>query len=752
MTANRLTGPLLTVKQLIPPVRPGAVRRDRLERQLRTAETGLTVVVAPAGWGKTSLLSQWASHPGEGIRVAWVSLDESDDEPTRFWSYVLTALHGASNEISAAALDALAVPGADPVDLALPILLNELATSSTRHALVLDDFHVLGDPRIHQGVEFLVAYLPASLRLLVGSRSDPPLPIARMRARGQLTELRAADLRLTPEEAVTLVSRVSGSELDAAAAAELWDRTEGWAAGLQLAGLARRGSGGTRAPTRARGDDRHLLDYFTSEVLPAITAEQRDLLVRAAPLERLSGSLCDAALQVTGSAQVLVALERADLFLIALDDEHEWFRCHHLFRDVLRRETGAQTAAESREVLCRAAGWFQGHDQWDEAVRHLLQADDTAAASTLLEASESWFFERGAAATYLHLGEQLPRAVVSAQLAVVLAYAAATSGHLDRVRHWLDICDERIAKDTVITGWGNPRAAALMMRAVIGTPDAESARAVELCRRAVELETDAGGDGRAIALASLGSALARDGQFAEAAGILAGSWRQRDHFTWSPGVTLQIAGNLGLSLLELGRGAELGAFLGDAGQLADEAEHTWAKAAAPVIALLRVVQGRNRYQHGEVAEARTLLARAVSLAELAALPTTLVLALVYLADAELGCGDRAAARAALARARENVDDEPVTPLAMGMLQDAELRIGRVAARSARRSGVLAEELTDRELSILRVLQGSSTQREIGRAMFLSVNTVKAYNKSLYRKLGVASREEAVAVARDLGLI
>jgi LuxR family maltose regulon positive regulatory protein len=501
---------------------------------------------------------------------------------------------------------------------------------------------------------------------------------------------------------------------------------------------------------RVRGDDRHLLDYFTAEVLPAVTPEQRNLLVRTAPLERLSGSLCDAALQVTGSAEVLASLDRADLFLVALDVEHEWYRCHHLFRDVLLREPEARSGAETRRVLCRAAAWFEQHDRYDDAVRHLLRADDAAAAAALLQSAESWFFQRGATAGYVMLGELLPRAQVGPQLAIGLAYAASTSGHLDRVSHWLDICDEHIATDTVVRGWRNPRAAALMMRAVIGLRDVESARAVELCRQAVALESD--GPGRPIALMALGNALARDGRFTEAVDLLVDAWRQRDHAVWSPGVTLQIGGNLSLSLLELGRLTDLDDFLRQADLLADRAEREWGAAAGPVVAMLRLVKGRNHYQQGDLAAARALLIRAVALAELAALPTSLVLALVFLADAELGGGDRPAARAAIARARENVDDVPVTPFAMRLLQDAETRIGRAAARTARRSGALVEELTDREHSILRMLPGSASQREIGQAMFLSVNTVKAYNKSLYRKLGVASRLEAVAAARDLGLI
>ncbi len=763
MTSDQASRPLITVKQSIPPVRPGAVARPRLEQRLRDARYGLTIVVAPAGWGKTSLLSSWAAHPGDGVRVAWVSLDDTDDEPTRFWRYALTALRGVSDDISAGCLDALRVSGAAPVDLALPILLNELAESSTPHVLVLDDYHVLTDRRIHESVEFLVSYLPASLRLVVAGRFDPPLPIARMRARGTLNELRAADLALSLDESAALVSAVSGADVDVVDATEVWERTEGWAAGLQLAGLAMRsnprsstapssgGRGGASRSDGFRADNRHLLDYFTAEVLPAVTPAQRDLLVRAAPLERLCGSLCDEALQVTGSAEVLSALDRADLFLVALDAEHEWFRCHHLFRDVLLREPEARSGTATNDVLRRAAGWFERHDRVDEAVRLLIRAGDPAAATALLGSSQQWFMERGATATNLMLGEMLPKESVEPQLATMMAYAAATSGRLDRVTYWLDICDEQITPETVVQGWRSPRAAALMMRAVVGLPDTESARAVEMCRRAVELETEDGA-GYGIAMGALGSALARNADFAEAAEILTGTWKRRNLINWTAGVVLQIGGNLGLSLLQLGRTADLNAFLAEAVPLADGAERGWGDAAGPVVAMVRLVQGRNVYQQGDVTRARELLARVVILAERAALPTSLLLALVFLADAELGCGDRAAARAALARARENADDEPVTPFGMQLLEEAQARIGRAAVKSARRSGALIEELTDRELSILRVLPGTASQREIGAAMFLSVNTVKAYNKSLYRKLGVASRQEAVSAARDLGLI
>ncbi|HEX2805099.1 MAG TPA: hypothetical protein VHN80_02885 [Kineosporiaceae bacterium] len=547
---GRAAGLLLTVKQTVPPVRAGAVRRDRLQHRLRDADTRLVTLVAPAGWGKTSLLSAWARDPAERCRIAWVSLDDGDDEPVRFWSYLLTALRSASDEISSNALDALDAPGVDPLDVAVPLLLNELAETSVPHALVLDDYHVITDPRIHEAVEFLVTYLPASSRLVVAGRSDPPLPIARLRARGELTELRASELRFSRDEAAALLSRVSGADLDDAAAAAVWDRAEGWAAGLQLAGLALRGqSQPAAAASRVTGRDRHLMDYFAAEIIPGLSVQQRDLLVRAAPLERLSGGLCDAALQITGSAAVLAELDRADLFVTALDTDGEWYRCHRLLRDALLSWPAASPAG-AREVLTRAADWFAENDRLDEAAAHLLRTGDERATAAFLEASILWFSTRGLAAGYLALGEKLSEAVVGPELALWLSYAAMVSGRPDRAVTWLNACEARIAPDTELAGWRHAGAAALSMRASIGIPFSDSALAVDRARRALDLEAAAGNPANGLARSNLGVALLRDGDFAEAADLLDGSWRERDRHEWSRAVALQVAGCLGLSLLE----------------------------------------------------------------------------------------------------------------------------------------------------------------------------------------------------------
>ncbi|MFI5909777.1 LuxR C-terminal-related transcriptional regulator [Dactylosporangium sp. NPDC051541] len=732
---NRPPSPLLAVKYAVPPVRAALLPRARLERRLDTAAK-LTVVAAPAGWGKTSLLTRWASETAAGVPVAWVSLDEGDDEPVRFWSYVLSALRRASDAIGPAAGEALLAAADGPTAEALPLLLNELAAATARHVLVLDDYHVITHPGIHESVEYLVAYLPETLRIVIATRADPPLPLARMRVRGELTEVRAADLRFSGDESLGLLSAVAATELDPAAAAAILERTEGWAAGLQLAGLSLRGHG---AP---HSDDRHLFDYFTAEVLPALAPAQRDLLLRAAPLELLSGSLCDAALDVAGSAGVLADLERADLFVVSLD--REWYRCHRLLREALGWSPGAAPDPAARDVLRRAARWFEEHGRMDDAVRCRQDAGDHAEAAALLIAHQQWFLARGWAAALLALGERQPAATVPPTLALFLTYAADATGNRDRIGHWLDVCAGQLDASTVVPYWRNAKAAELALRAVWA---ADIDRAA-LAEQALALEAAAGPDPHPVVGMTAGMAYAFAGRFADAVPLLAGFWRLRGQGTWSAGVDLQTAGQLGLALLALDADAELDRLLAEAVPAADAAERDWGDAAAAYVATVRLVEGRRAYRLGDPARAADRLARALRLAELASRVADQVVALVFRADTELGAGSRAA----VTRARELVDNEPVPPFVHTWLEAAETRIGRSAARAAAGTGALAEPLTDRELSILRMLPGPATQREIGAALFLSINTVKAYNKSLYRKLGVAGRQDAVRAARALGLI
>ena len=749
---HRPVGQLLRAKCTIPPARQGVVVRQRLhDLLLGNAATRLTVVAAPAGWGKTTLLSQWAHDPAERRNIAWVSLDESDDEPVRFWSYVLTAL-GAYG-IGVRALAALGASGIQPVDLAIPMLLNELQSGSAEAVLVLDDYHRLGNPQVHEGVEFFLAYLPPAMRLVVAGRADPPLPLALLRARGELTEIRISDLTFSTAEAGKLLVAVGGTPLDDTTVTGLCERTEGWAAGLQLTALTLRGSS---TPTASAGsirrDDRHILDYFATEVVCRLPPEHRDLLVRTSVLERLSGPLCDAVLERFGSAAILAELDRSDLFVVALDGQHEWYRCHQLFRDALHSELTPDLA---RETLVRASDWYLTEGSLSEAIGHRIRAGDHEGAAALLRSSVPWFLERAALGTHLQLGDQLDRTIAHAdpQLCVSLAWAAGLSGEYTRMDPWLDAADRLITDDVPpLDGWHSLRGAALTMRAVQRQAEADINGALQCAEQAVARETDTTVAGYVLSRLILGGALLVDDRAGDALPVLDDAWRRAGELGLAPLLGLQAACSLALALFQSGRLQDARQLCTRLAPVVEAVEDAWGDTVAPGVPRLQMVQGRLALRDGDLAGAQRALRRAVAQARVWAPPSHLVSALTSLAEAELAAGDTAAARAALTEARETGDAEPIWPSSRRELAAVEARIGRGSARAARRAGLVLEELTDRELSILRMLPGPASQREIGAALYLSINTVKGYTKALYRKLGAATRQEAVSRARESGLI
>jgi LuxR family maltose regulon positive regulatory protein len=751
---------LIDVKVRVPPLRERLVGRHRLVSRLLGDGSGrLTAVVAPAGWGKTTLLVQWVRHIAPACAVAWVSLDESDDEPVRFWTYALSALQRVAPDVANGALGALGAPGVDPVDVALPALLNALTASDERHVLVLDDFHVLNDPQLLKQVEFLVAYLPGSLHVVIAGRSDPPLPLARMRAAGQLTEVRAADLRFTSQEAVGLVTEVADVVLPADTMSGMLDRTEGWAAGLQLAALSiREAQDPVERAAAIRGDDRHILDYFSSEVLCRAGVDQRRLLLRCSMLERLCGSLCDAVLGRTDSAGVLAELERANLFLTALDDRREWYHCHRLFRDALRRELDLLDAAEVPPLTIRAADWFLGQGQVEDAVRQRLAAGDTDGAASLLASSIRWFVDRGLFRTYLQLGGQVPAAVTHAHpdLCVSLAWAAALTGQVEIIRPWLDAAEPTLTDESPpLHGWSSLRAAARSVRATSGyLGNADTARAIADAEEAVALEADPAIIGHAVARMALGRVLQDAGEREAAVEVLSAALLL-PVLGKAPGIlTLQAAGALACALLDTGHVEPALRVCHEMASAADALEARWGDAAGPVLTLLRTAEGRAAYARGDVGSARGLLIRAVALARVGGDTSHLVLALTALAQVHLAAGDPDTSAVTLAEARDTAESKVTLPAALRELHATETRLGYHRQSIGRHSGPrpLVDDLTDREVSVLRALQGQLSQREIGAAMFISVNTVKGYTKSLYRKLEVTSRQAAVQRARTLGLI
>src|ERR1700704_1811157 len=382
--------PLLETKLYVPKWRRGLVPRPRLSDRLnRGAESKLTLVSAPAGFGKTTLLADWlAAVAVDGRTVTWLSLDQSDNHPASFWTYLIAALQTGEPRIGGSAISLLQSPQPPPIEAVLTLLLNELGGMSTDLVLVLDDYHVIDARDIHDGMVFLLEHLPPRLHLVIASRADPPLPLARLRARGELVEIRAADLRFTPDEAAVYLNQEMGLDLTAHDIAVLDERTEGWIAALQLAALSMKGREETASfIAGVSGDDRYIVDYLVEEVLKRQPGRVRQFLLQTSVLERLSGMLSDA---VTGQDSgpgngMLEALERANLFVVPLDDRRRWYRYHHLYADVLRARLLDEQPARLGELHLRASTWFELHGHTIEAVEHALAGEHFERAAQLIE-------------------------------------------------------------------------------------------------------------------------------------------------------------------------------------------------------------------------------------------------------------------------------------------------------------------------------------------------------------------------------
>src|SRR6266571_1544656 len=372
---------LLATKLHVPWPQPGFVPRRRLVEALGEGlARGRVLVCAPAGFGKTVLLADWAR--GGGRPVAWLGLDGGDSDPARFWRYAVAALDRARPGLAGRAGPLL--PGS--FEGLVTALINELAADPgpDEVVLVLDDYHLVDSGPVHESVAFLLENLPPGLRVVVSGRADPPLGLARLRARGQLAELRAADLRFTAEEAAALLREAVGPDLADAAVAVLAARTEGWVAGLQLAALSLRGQPDVAGFVASfSGSHRYVLDYLAEEVLERQPEPVRGFLLATSVLERLSGGLCDAVTGRTDSQRLLEGIERANLFLVPLDEVRGWWRYHQLFADLLRVRLQQQRPDRVLALHRAAASWHEEHGLVDDAVRHAVAAGEMSWAARL---------------------------------------------------------------------------------------------------------------------------------------------------------------------------------------------------------------------------------------------------------------------------------------------------------------------------------------------------------------------------------
>ncbi len=424
---------VIATKLFVPPPRPNAVLRSGLIAQLNAGQhRKLTLISAPAGFGKTSLASAWIA--GSGRPAAWLSLGDADNDPTRFLLYLVAAVQTIAPTIGAGVVGSLQSPQPSSIEALLPLLLNELAALPQLAILVLDDYHVLNARPIGAAIAFLVEHLPPQLHLVITTREDPPLPLARLRACGQLTELRAADLRFTPAEVAAFLTEVMGLTLAAEDVATLESRTEGWIAGLQLAAISLQGQQDpTHFISSFTGSHHFVLDYLLEEVLHQQPEPVQSFLLRTSILDRLCGPLCDAVLldQAASGQVILERIERANLFIVPLDTERRWYRYHHLFADLLRQRLHQRAALSPQdaeqsvaELHRRASQWHEDNGLALEAFQHAAAANDIARAERLIGGTGLPRQVPGAVTAMLGWLASLPSAVLDVRPALWWRYAS----------------------------------------------------------------------------------------------------------------------------------------------------------------------------------------------------------------------------------------------------------------------------------------------------------------------------------------
>lgn len=673
------SAPHLLTKLSMPPLRPHLVTRDRLldilNRGLERGH-GLTLISAPPGFGKTTLVASWLASSARP--VAWLTLDEGDNDATHFLQYLSAALAQLMPEIGRSTVRLIGLPQPPPISTVLTPLINRIAAEASM-ILVLDDYHVITSDRVHEAVRFLLDHLPRSLNLIIISREDPPLPLARLRARDGVTEIRERDLRFSQGETAAFLNENVILDLPTDAAERLFQQTEGWAAALQLAALAlKEGAGDGDIDTligEFTGDHRYVVDYLISEVLERQTPPVREFLRQTSILNQLSAPLCDAVIGSTGSAALLDSLERANLFLIPLDSRRKWYRYHSLFADVLRSMLSHQ---EQVELHGRAADWYAAQGSGGDALRHAVAAAKKGGSAQfpplihLIRRYADGYLDEGHLFTVLGWIDTLPESELRnhADLMIDKAWILIILDETTRAAEYLAVVEEGSAALSA-TSRGRLR----LSQSLLGLAQGNLALTVEAAREAVALLEEDGGQWRSIALWVLAEAQERSAPIDEAIASLREA-ANSSHGAASAMFMLMIELSLSTSLNTAGQRREAIDVC-----RAAVARHTDDKGRIPPLASMLVMRlAQLTYEADELAEAKAYLEQAEALARQLGLDIITVVseavgAQILSAQGDLD-GALLLAQAARANSRESLAD---STWMTALEADLHLRRGDIAA-------------------------------------------------------------------------
>jgi LuxR family transcriptional regulator, maltose regulon positive regulatory protein len=729
---------LLTSKLRRPATRPRTIPRSSLVRLLTEAPAPIVSVVAPSGYGKTTLLAQWAERSGQAF--AWVSLDERDNDPKVLLSYVAAALDTVQ-PIGDQVFEALASSTSSVPGSVVPRLGSAFWSMTERVVLVLDDVHLLRNIECRDALSVLADHVPPGSRLVLAGRDAPPLRIARLRVEGRLLEIGPADLSLSKQEAASLL-RAADVKLGEDDAMALHERTEGWAAGLYLAALYLREGGSLQGAGDAfGGDDRLVSQYMESEFLGRISARHREFLTRTAVLERMSGPLCEAVLESPGAATELAELVQSNLLLVPLDRRGYWYRYHHLFRDMLLADLERLEPGLLPVLRRRAAAWCQANDRPEEALGYAMAAGDVDAAARLVKSLVVFTDRQGRFAAlqrWLRWLEERDGIAGHPMIAAWAALHAAQTGRPADAERWADMVDRWQYGGSSHSDDPTAEAWAAVLRAV-------------MCRHGIEqMSADSDEAERKFAAANIVAPVATLCQ--ALARILSGNPGGSDELLQD---TVRVAAEVGSyevradALCERSLLAMADGDWSRAETLASEAGDALRPIGMETL-IACAVRARTAMHRGDVEAARRELLSAQRLRPLDtyAIPHLAVQARIELARVRLALADVAGARTLMREIDEILKHRPDLGTLVG--EARELRARLSAERGPATPGV--SSLTSAELRVLPMLATHLSFPEIGAEMFLSPHTVKSQAMSIYRKLGASSRNQAVIRSRELGLL
>ena len=741
---------ILATKLYIPAPRPDLVSRPRLIDRLNTGLQGkLTLVSAPVGFGKTTLVTEWISN-GD-YPAAWLSLDEDSNAPIRFLTYVVAALQTVAPEIGASFRNLLQSPQPPPLDSLLTPLLNEIATIPHDFVFVLDDYHVLDSTEINSALTFLIDNQPPQMHLIITTREDPRLPLARLRAHGQLTELRAADLRFSPDEAAAFLNHAMGFNLSTEDITALETRTEGWIAGLQLAAISMQGQPDVgRFIASFTGSHHFVLDYLVEEVLNHQPTHIYGFLLKTSILDRMCASLCDAMLQDEAhtAADMLEHIRQANLFLIPLDNERYWYRYHHLFGDLLRKRLGQSSDIDVNTLHIRASRWYEANGFEVEAFQHAAAAGDLDRAEQLIEGNGTPLYLRGGVAPILRWLSSLSGSTFDKRPSLLVTYAVASTvagQQVDHVEERLHAAENALRNEPQDTRNRHLTGQIAAVRGMLAVPHGDIETMLSQSNLALEMLHTDSRSMRLFALWTNGLAHQQSGEHETARQIYA--------------EVVSIGEEMGNTMMMLAVLTNLGQLQEKENQLhqaqvsyqrvlALVGEPPWSMACEAYLGLARI-----HYAGNDLEQAEYFGQQGYELGCKIESVNTPIKSGILLARVRIARGDLNGAASILVESEQLIEQRGFTDeLPQIHAEQARIQQMMTQGSSSPVSQPLVEPLSERELEVLRLVAEGLSNREIGERLFLALDTIKGNNRRIYAKLGVQRRTEAIARAHELDLL